>query len=340
MVYRSTQNGGRQKSYEEAEAMGIKIQKEWMSAKDNRVRDSHAQLNGVRVRYNKTFPNGCRYPGDPSGRPEEVYNCRCTMVAITPNASQKKRTGNTVASYKKWKNQKVADEEIYKSSERGIIESDLGIFKQKLRKDNVEKEYYQVLKDKFSHGKDDAKRVFSKYAAGNTIANSGHEGVAMYDTEKKKIFMHFGADLINSRGAGATWFHEHGHLIDDMAGVVSKNNNFKDLLQQDAVHYIRQFAKTKGIKDAEQVYKLLGEGLQDMRKHSAVSDLFSGLTNDSVKGCAKHSNDYWEEPDNITSEAFAHMFEAQFDSVRYVEMEKYFPKALKFFEDTLLKGIK
>ena len=106
------QNGGRQKSYEEAEAMGIKIQKEWMSAKDNRVRDSHAQLNGVRVRYNKTFPNGCRYPGDPSGRPEEVYNCRCTMVAITPNASQKKRTGNTVASYKKWKNQKENDKKV------------------------------------------------------------------------------------------------------------------------------------------------------------------------------------------------------------------------------------
>ncbi len=84
----------------------IKIQKEWMSAKDNRVRDSHAQLNGVRVRYNKTFPNGCRYPGDPSGRPEKVYNCRCTMVAITPNASQKKRTGNTVDSYKKWKQEK------------------------------------------------------------------------------------------------------------------------------------------------------------------------------------------------------------------------------------------
>lgn len=100
------QNGGRQKSYEEAEAMGIKIQKEWMSAKDNRVRDSHAQLNGVRVRYNKPFPNGCRYPGDPSGRPEEVYNCRCTMVAITPNASQKKRTKNTAASYKRWKQEK------------------------------------------------------------------------------------------------------------------------------------------------------------------------------------------------------------------------------------------
>ena len=92
----------------------------WCIVQHNRVRDSHAQLNGVRVRYNKTFPNGCRYPGDPSGRPEEVYNCRCTMVAITPNASQKKRTGNTVTSYKKWKQEK--DEEaiikkVFKNSD-------------------------------------------------------------------------------------------------------------------------------------------------------------------------------------------------------------------------------
>lgn len=27
------------------------------------------------------YSNGCRYPADPQGRPEEVYNCRCTQIA-------------------------------------------------------------------------------------------------------------------------------------------------------------------------------------------------------------------------------------------------------------------
>lgn len=37
----------------------------------------------------------------------------------------------------------------------------------------------------------------------------------------------------------------------------------------------------------------------------------------------------------IYSEAFAHMFEAQFDEVRYKEIQKYFPNALKKFEELL-----
>lgn len=44
---------------------------------------------------------------------------------------------------------------------------------------------------------------------------------------------------------------------------------------------------------------------------------------------------YWENSSNITSEAFAHMFEAQFDKVRYNEMKKYFPRSLDYFEKKL-----
>lgn len=97
------QNGGRQESYNRASAIGIEMQKEWMSANDHRVRDSHRQLNGVRVRYDEPFPNGCMYPADPKGKPCEVYNCRCTMVAITIHADQARRNNHDVKSYKEWK---------------------------------------------------------------------------------------------------------------------------------------------------------------------------------------------------------------------------------------------
>ena len=50
--------------------------------------------------------------------------------------------------------------------------------------------------------------------------------------------------------------------------------------------------------------------------------------------------DYWDNLENITSEAFAHMFEAQFDKVRYDEMKKYFPQSLEYFEKKLKEAAK
>ena len=80
-IVTGAENKGRQDSYARAEADGIILQKEWLSTNDGRTRHSHAVLDGAIVDQDKKFDNGLMYPGDPSGRPEEVYNCRCTLVA-------------------------------------------------------------------------------------------------------------------------------------------------------------------------------------------------------------------------------------------------------------------
>ena len=80
-IVTGAENKGRQDSYARAEADGIILQKEWISTNDSRTRHSHAALDGAIVDQDKKFENGLMYPGDPNGRPEEVYNCRCTLVA-------------------------------------------------------------------------------------------------------------------------------------------------------------------------------------------------------------------------------------------------------------------
>ena len=76
------ENKGRQDSYARATADGIILAKEWISTNDSRTRHSHAVLDGAIVDQDKKFDNGLMYPGDPSGRPEEVWNCRCTVAAV------------------------------------------------------------------------------------------------------------------------------------------------------------------------------------------------------------------------------------------------------------------
>jgi SPP1 gp7 family putative phage head morphogenesis protein len=80
-IVTGAENKGRQDSYARAEADGIILQKEWLATNDGRTRHSHAALDGAIVDQDKKFDNGLMYPGDPSGRPEEVYNCRCSVVA-------------------------------------------------------------------------------------------------------------------------------------------------------------------------------------------------------------------------------------------------------------------
>ena len=75
------ENNGRFDSYLEAEAKGIVMKKVWTATHDSRTRDSHSAIDGEMVDLNQTFGNGLRFPGDPDGRPEEVYNCRCAMGA-------------------------------------------------------------------------------------------------------------------------------------------------------------------------------------------------------------------------------------------------------------------
>ena len=96
-IVTGAENKGRQDSYARAEADGIILQKEWISTNDSRTRHSHAVLDGAIVDQDKKFDNGLMFPGDPNGRPEEVWNCRCAIAAV-------------VKGFKKVQVQKAMDE--------------------------------------------------------------------------------------------------------------------------------------------------------------------------------------------------------------------------------------
>ena len=75
---------GRQASYEQAEADGIKLRREWMAAIDYRTRHAHRMLDGQLADVDKPFKSELgpiMYPGDPNAEPANVYNCRCTIAA-------------------------------------------------------------------------------------------------------------------------------------------------------------------------------------------------------------------------------------------------------------------
>ena len=59
--------------------------KEWLTAGDERVRDTHAAADRQRVHVNEPFIVGgeaLQYPGDPAGSAENVVNCRCVVIPV------------------------------------------------------------------------------------------------------------------------------------------------------------------------------------------------------------------------------------------------------------------
>ena len=84
----NAQAAGTLESFYEAQELGIEIQKEWLCTQDDRTRPSHLEIDGERRDLDEEFSNGLQYPGDSSGEPGEVYNCRCTMVAYFPDIEE------------------------------------------------------------------------------------------------------------------------------------------------------------------------------------------------------------------------------------------------------------
>jgi hypothetical protein len=57
--------------------------KEWLhGGGGENPRPEHVAMSGEVVGLNEEFSNGLKYPCDPSGEPEEIINCTCTMLPV------------------------------------------------------------------------------------------------------------------------------------------------------------------------------------------------------------------------------------------------------------------
>lgn len=200
------QNAGRIEGYHRAEQMGIKLEKEWLATLDGHTRRSHAMLDGQHVPVDKPFKSllgDIMYPGDPSARPANVYNCRCTLISHlldypSQNAQRRpnlQRLGDaevqkpikdmTYAEWAGWKTKSLKDNKEYQERIRMRREA---FFKRKtapdfdsMQRSELEKYVHSNFQTKFGdlsgvngdYIRETAKAVyaFEEKAHGKTIPN-------------------------------------------------------------------------------------------------------------------------------------------------------------------------
>lgn len=78
-------NAGATQAYAAAAEAGVKLKKQWLTARDDEVRESHMDMDGQERSIGEEFdsPDGgsAQHPGD-FGVAEEDINCRCTSLPV------------------------------------------------------------------------------------------------------------------------------------------------------------------------------------------------------------------------------------------------------------------
>ena len=110
------QNLGRMDAARRAEAMGIKLKKQWIATADERTRMSHRALDREVVGLEDAFDSEhgpIDYPGDPIGDPAETYNCRCSVRFVLPGHEYDDLPEYTEEGieYEEWKNAHLVEQE-------------------------------------------------------------------------------------------------------------------------------------------------------------------------------------------------------------------------------------
>lgn len=81
-------NAGRSDAFSAvAEETDEPLEKFWLATSDSRTRPTHRAAEGQRVPVGSRFTVGgfeLAFPGDPTGPPQEVIQCRCTMLLVEP----------------------------------------------------------------------------------------------------------------------------------------------------------------------------------------------------------------------------------------------------------------
>lgn len=285
------QNGGRVDSYKAAEKMGVQLQKEWMSTLDGRTRHSHRRLDGELVDNDAKFSNGCRYPGDPKGKPAEVYNCRCTLVARVKgvDASDAKRwarnpdTGRPMKienmTYAQWAGGKI--EEFAPKKRSDVYNSILSV----LRENKVEYKPIEMLQSTL-----DEDEIIRKISGGDMTEGSCSSLALAYIGNK------CGGDVTDFRGGTSQKVFSKNSVIGKLVGLDGVNGRITKVKKELA----GTAEVLKNLQVGKEYYLAAGKhativrrsksGFEYLELQSATKSGWHKLTTDTLQrrfGCRK-----------------------------------------------------
>lgn len=247
------ENAGRIDSYKRAEMIGIQLEQEWMATLDERTRMSHRELDGQHVPVgeyfiaSKTTGNKLLFPGDPSAPGEDVYNCRCTLVAWFPGIEAEDPTrwsrlpdGMT---YDEWKEGKKVEKE--RKDAAGVVDGKDMLATWKRREGEFDFEIDDVIN---AQGFDGKPRIVDANEFDRAVrAANGGDGLVMqrvYSAPDQATLDAYRDQLYHGK-----WYVDCSHGNDTygkgMYTASSKSTSVTQQMEDEVSPYRREFSYTE-----------------------------------------------------------------------------------------------
>ena len=250
---------------------------------------------------------------------------------------------------------------IYKQLETAKVEAAKnGIILTSGLERNYGKAEIEIIKEKLKAAPKDIRIVWNRFEGDMLVIDTNLDTKKKgngphYSPGRRGIFLNLAEDKTKKDSTPFhTTFHEIGHLIDHFVGKKSyfashryNGDIFANTIRAEASDYItktwsrlKMSALVKG-KSAKKImkqdaYDAISDeiyGLGKAANRRDVSDIWHGATRGKVDGGYGHKVSYWNDSENLPTEAFAEMFSATINNPKAVEnIKKYFPKSYEIFE--------
>lgn len=232
--------------------------------------------------------------------------------------------------------------------------------------DGIKEKDKQSFTNDFEKLSDESRIIFAKHTK-NLQGDFYSKKSPCYDLRLNAVFLNITKKNAHGLDAGfntdmQAFLHETGHWLDfNVLGRKKPFNallpKFREKLTEDALSYsntvLKEYYEKNGGKGAFKPLsslkkigvdekKILCNNLKGLGgRGTSVSDLFSGLTLNRVRGWGYHETKYWRKaPQLLVIEAVAHSFEALGSGgERLALLKKTFPSAYAYFYEAVKKEI-
>ena len=277
-------------------------------------------------------------------------NCRCTTVPYFDDEftqgeerAAKDENGKTYyvpgdMTYKEWKKGVDADFDFnFKKMKNKFI--DVMKSHDPVNLDGLPKKYdneVKEIKNIIENADSRIKAYTIRHIDNSMIINENAVGTAFATEEKGEIVFNINRAKNDKRGAYTTYFHELGHSLDKLTG--RKSIELEKYLKNDYANLVNSYMKFYGLSKDEADYEIIDKLKKLGVKAGSANDIFKGLAGKANEN-SNHNNDYWKKKNKISSEAFAHFYEAtirgDYDKVN--KLEEMFPTAYAKFLNLIVE---